>query len=980
MSNEARYSICEALLVRKLIQEDLLDENKVVVPASRYNEIGEKQFEIIEKIKQLRREGKWSTATLTPVEPPPRPKTHWDYLLEELAWVHKISKNERLARRFYTKKISGWVTKYHSTKAAEAAKHESDKNLEKEARKTCASVSRMIRDFWKDAKTLVELGQQEMIEAKKRADLDKQLSMLVEEADKLGKSVNANDSSHDEAESPKRNGKPNGFMSTESKPSSATEMEKFAEQAQNFKPTGKSFTLYFLFKFNNNSILGNTLETTDIQIKHPVLLEGQLREYQLIGLNWLCALYEKEMNGILADEMGLGKTIQTIGLLAHLAVEKSIWGPHLIVVPTSVILNWEMEFKKWCPSLKILTYFGSAKERMAKRKGWKKKGFFDVCITSYKLFTQDVRCFKQKQWQYLILDEAQHIKNFESQRWRSLINLRTRRRLLLTGTPLQNNLMELWSLLHFLMPTVFASRDDFKDWFNNPITEMIENNGDFNMAIVQRLHKVLRPFILRRLKCEVEKQLPKKTEKVIFCELSKRQRFLYNEFMGLRSTVENLQSGSIVSVLNIVMQLRKVCNHPNLFEPRQVQTPFCVEAEPFRRFCRQSFVNKNNEFEKCLLRLNGLDSTLKPSNLPSNLTANRSGDKILDGLRQELIDRRWTQNSLDRFGLYVVNVLYPKMQSPFYDALETWHDGFVERKNEAHVCQLHQQRSSLEEKALTNSMQLFPEIRLIEYDCGKLKTLAVLLRQLYAQKHRCLIFTQMSKMLDTLQIFLAHHRYTYFRLDGSTNIERRQSLMERFNSDSSIFCFILSTRAGGVGVNLIGADTVIFYDSDWNPTMDAQAQDRCHRIGQTRDVTIYRLISRSTIEENILKKAREKRRLGELTIDEAGFTPAFFKKTDNIRDLFYNEANAPVFDSIRIQANDEDFQKAMESVEDRQDALDAKEAVAEIVADEHEFEMPPVTSIFANEEFAQQVSELNPIQRYAVTFLASQIEENEEME
>ncbi|XP_015377668.1 PREDICTED: helicase domino-like, partial [Diuraphis noxia] len=312
--------------------------------------------------------------------------------------------------------------------------------------------------------------------------------------------------------------------------------------------------------------------------KVPFLLRNTLREYQHIGLDWLVTMYEQNLNGILADEMGLGKTIQTIALLAHLACEKEDWGPHLIVVPTSVMLNWEMEIKKWCPSFKILTYYGSVKERKNKRIGWTKPNTFHICITSYKLVITDHQSFRRKKWKYLILDEAQNIKNFKSQRWQLLLNFQSERRLLLTGTPLQNNLMELWSLMHFLMPNLFASHREFKEWFSNPVTGMIEGNAEYNENIIKKLHKVLRPFILRRLKCEVEKQLPKKYEHIIMCRLSKRQRYLYDDFMSRAKTKETLASGNMLSVINVLMQLRKVCNHPNLFEPRPTISPFQMEA------------------------------------------------------------------------------------------------------------------------------------------------------------------------------------------------------------------------------------------------------------------------------------------------------------------------------------------------------------------------------------------------------------------
>lgn len=319
---------------------------------------------------------------------------------------------------------------------------------------------------------------------------------------------------------------------------------------------------------------GYTLATTQVKTPIPLLLRGQLREYQHIGLDWLVTMYEKKLNGILADEMGLGKTIQTISLLAHLACEKGNWGPHLIIVPTSVMLNWEMELKRWCPSFKILTYYGAQKERKLKRQGWTKPNAFHVCITSYKLVLQDHQAFRRKNWRYLILDEAQNIKNFKSQRWQSLLNFNSQRRLLLTGTPLQNSLMELWSLMHFLMPHVFQSHREFKEWFSNPLTGMIEGSQEYNEGLVKRLHKVLRPFLLRRVKVDVEKQMPKKYEHVIRCRLSKRQRCLYDDFMAQTTTKETLATGHFMSVINILMQLRKVCNHPNLFDPRPVTSPF----------------------------------------------------------------------------------------------------------------------------------------------------------------------------------------------------------------------------------------------------------------------------------------------------------------------------------------------------------------------------------------------------------------------
>lgn len=214
----------------------------------------------------------------------------------------------------------------------------------------------------------------------------------------------------------------------------------------------------------------------DQPIALPFLLRANLRPYQRTGLAWLARLYRGKTNAILADEMGLGKTLQTIALLAHLACDQQEWGPHLIIVPTSVILNWEMEFKKFLPGFKVLTYYGSQQERKERRKGWFAPDAFQVCITSYQIAVVDQAMFRRRHWQYLILDEAHNIKNFRSQRWQTLLGFKSERRLLLTGTPLQNNLMELWSLMYFLMPAglsgayegeEFADHKEFSDWFSS---------------------------------------------------------------------------------------------------------------------------------------------------------------------------------------------------------------------------------------------------------------------------------------------------------------------------------------------------------------------------------------------------------------------------------------------------------------------------------------------------------------------------------
>nr|XP_021556010.1 helicase SRCAP isoform X4 [Neomonachus schauinslandi] len=1241
---------------------------------------------------------------------------------------------------------------------------------------------------------------------------------------------------------------------------------------------------------------GYTLATTQVKTPIPLLLRGQLREYQHIGLDWLVTMYEKKLNGILADEMGLGKTIQTISLLAHLACEKGNWGPHLIIVPTSVMLNWEMELKRWCPSFKILTYYGAQKERKLKRQGWTKPNAFHVCITSYKLVLQDHQAFRRKNWRYLILDEAQNIKNFKSQRWQSLLNFNSQRRLLLTGTPLQNSLMELWSLMHFLMPHVFQSHREFKEWFSNPLTGMIEGSQEYNEGLVKRLHKVLRPFLLRRVKVDVEKQMPKKYEHVIRCRLSKRQRCLYDDFMAQTTTKETLATGHFMSVINILMQLRKVCNHPNLFDPRPVTSPFitpgicfstaslvlrATDVHPLQRidmgrfdliglegrvsrYEADTFLPRHRLSRRVLLevatapdppprpkpvkmkvnrmlqpvpkqegrtvvvvnsprtpmgpvpvrpppgpelstqptpgptppvlpaplmvsaspvgpplvpasrppgpvllpplqpnsgplpqvlpsplgvlsgtsrpptptlslkpappapvRLSpapppGSSSLLKPLTVPpgytfpsaatttSTTTATApttavpastpapqrlilspdmqarlpSGEVVSIGQLASLAQRPVASaggskpltfqiqgNKLTLTGAQVrqlavgqprplqipapaqtlslapgpplgpsqtlslapapsltpaspmgpapahtltlapvsssaslltpasvqtltlspapvpVSTLGPAAaqtlalapvstqasasqtsslmvsasgaaplpvtmvsrlpvskdepetltlrpgppsppstatsfsgprprrqpppppRSPFYlDSLEekrkrqrserlerifqlseahgalapvygtevldfctlpqpvaspigprspgpshptfwTYTEAarqavlfpqqrldqlseiierfiFVMPPVEApppslHACHpppwLAPRQAAFQEqlacelwprarplhRIVCNMRTQFPDLRLIQYDCGKLQTLAVLLRQLKAEGHRVLIFTQMTRMLDVLEQFLTYHGHLYLRLDGSTRVEQRQALMERFNADKRIFCFILSTRSGGVGVNLTGADTVVFYDSDWNPTMDAQAQDRCHRIGQTRDVHIYRLISERTVEENILKKANQKRMLGDMAIEGGNFTTAYFKQ-QTIRELFDMPLEEPSGSSVPSAPEEEEetvaskqthiLEQALCRAEDEEDIRAATQAKAEQVAELAEFNendgfpagegeeasrpgAEDEEMSRAEQEIAALVEQLTPIERYAMKFLEASLEE-----
>ncbi|KAI6007687.1 SNF2 family N-terminal domain-containing protein [Pisolithus orientalis] len=697
----------------------------------------------------------------------------------------------------------------------------------------------------------------------------------------------------------------------------------------------------------------------DSKIKPPLLLRGVLRPYQQSGLEWLASLHSNNLNGILADEMGLGKTIQTIALLAHLACDRGIWGPHLIIVPTSVLLNWEMEFKKFLPGFRTLSYHGTTKRRKELRQGWSNKHHFNVCITSYALASRDAHIFKRKMWYYMVLDEAHMIKNFKSQRWNILLMFRSFRRLLLTGTPLQNNLTELWALLQFLMSgTDFANLKEFGEWFSNPLERAIEMGAvldDENLQRVSKLHTVLRPYLLRRLKRDVEKELPSKYEHLVLCPLSKRQRFLYDEFMTRAQTREALQSGVYQKIANILMQLRKVCNHPDLFEVRPVITSFAMprsavaDYEIKELLVRRRLLHEHDE-GKVNLDLFGLRfisqqdtpliAALETRRLnatgPLLLATEHIGEpspkdsRTIQGYLAYRAHYLRAQSAARRAQIGYVNALrcsrtpiyshemlnivrrcrrsilplsYLDLKTSYLDTVTTSNAMVMSYEQRAQdlagvvakfafvpppvvamdmprfalaSCQDALASCSLEFDRVLHlaSVKLqiaFPDPSLLQYDCGKLQELSRLLRQKKAGGHRVLIFTQMTRILDILEIFLNFHGYLYLRLDGATKIEDRQYITERFNADARVFCFISSSRSGGVGINLTGADTVIFYDSDFNPQMDRQCEDRAHRIGQIRDVHIYRFISSHTVEEAMLMKANQKRSLDEIVIQKGEF-------------------------------------------------------------------------------------------------------------
>lgn len=538
----------------------------------------------------------------------------------------------------------------------------------------------------------------------------------------------------------------------------------------------------------------------------PILLNGKLRYYQFIGLKWLLSLHQKKLNGILADEMGLGKTIQTIALLSYLAGDLGIWGPHLVIVPTTLLVNWEMEFKRWAPGMKIFTYFGRLSERKEKRKGWSQLNSFQVCITSYKIATLESKVFRRRKWYYMILDEAQQIKNSNSQTWLSLSNFQTVRRLLLTGTPLQNNLIELWSLLAFLLPERFESHSDFKEWFSEPLQRALQSNQVVNKEIIDNLHNILRPILLRRLKKDVEKELPKKQEVIIKVPLSMRQRYLYDEFIS--QDIKKSNNNDFLNLMNLLMHLRKTCNHPDLIKPKDVQSGFYVDqiflvfpraflVDPVKShqlidFWTDSWTHhervrlapktsswrelRTHQENKLILSFNSFNRDLKTAYMKMRSGAIQTRVKTYSEkqvnkavcelhflvrhckiqLKEEMVQSllyKLSQHTFDRM-LEEVKAASEEFLIYYKKALSLGPKLLLTPYAVSEFDKLSEQFQTVKHNlkpflAPLRSFSIrtffqFPKQKNVMYDSGKLNRLIYILRDLRAKNHKCLIFTQVA--------------------------------------------------------------------------------------------------------------------------------------------------------------------------------------------------------------------------------------------
>mmetsp|Transcript_7514 Transcript_7514/g.15048 ORF Transcript_7514/g.15048 Transcript_7514/m.15048 type:complete len:656 (-) Transcript_7514:754-2721(-) len=548
-----------------------------------------------------------------------------------------------------------------------------------------------------------------------------------------------------------------------------------------------------------------------------------LKDYQLEGVRWLTSLFENGVSGILADEMGLGKTIQVIAMIAHLRT-MSVLGPFLVVAPLATLPNWVREFRKWLPSLPVVRYHGTASEREAMLSGPlnarnKKTPDFPVIVTSYEVAIKDqAKLSKIGEYTYLVVDEGQRLKNHRCTLISSLKKIPAANRLLLSGTPIQNTLDELWSLLNFVNPAIFDDLSVFQSWFGfRDIGQKDKGGTDEEQILYEQrknntvtsLHEILRPFLLRRIKRDVLKDMPPKKEVVVYAGMSKLQSG-YADLIDkgvLRDILLNqgIEQARSLSQTNKQMNQRKNANHPFLF------------GEP------------------------------------------------------------------------------------------------IDPATGVHLGSAHPQ--------------------LLVRASGKFALLDKMLERLFRDKHQVLIFSQMTALLNIIEDYLLFRKWKYCRIDGSTKIDDRQKQMDAFNAEKTAgeggsrndaddrhFVFLLSTRAGGLGINLATADTCIIFDSDWNPHQDSQAMDRCHRIGQTRPVAVYRLLTVNSVDMDMMEKQISKKKLERMAIVGGDFRKAGSRSlgnfssdrltellADDIKDL---HAKGGDIESIRI--DEQEFNAIMD--------------------------------------------------------------------
>lgn len=560
-------------------------------------------------------------------------------------------------------------------------------------------------------------------------------------------------------------------------------------------------------------------------IKHkPTLLapDIDLKTYQQVGINWLNLLYHNKLSCILADEMGLGKTCQVIAFMAHLKATSDKKQPHLVVVPSSTLENWLREFHKFCPDIIVQAYYGSQAEREDLRYELQEMRY-DVLVTTYNLATgspPDFKFLKNQHFDMIVYDEGHMLKNSNSERYNKLMRLKADFRLLLTGTPLQNNLKELVSLLAFMLPNLFVEkREDLQGLFNKKASVDVTDNYNplLSQQAINKAKTMMTPFVLRRKKLQVLKYLPGKSHEIVKCKMTPTQKEIYDEYISqgkatklererrkklVGKEAEEARKTPIASSSNVMMSLRKASMHPLLF--RRLYT----------------------------------DEILK-----------EMAQKIMKEPEYVSANRRYIYEDMLVMSDYELNALcekFPNTIGSYILDKEKW------------------------------------------LDSGKVSALLEVLNKVIERKEKVLVFSLFTQMLDILEKVLSFSNITFLRLDGQTSVDTRQDIIDRFYEDETIPVFLLSTKAGGFGINLVAANNVVIFDQSFNPHDDKQAEDRAHRVGQTNEVMVTKLISENTIDENILMLAENKLQLDQSISNEANESKFEEKAASMFEKLLFN--------------------------------------------------------------------------------------------
>ncbi|KAF9931070.1 hypothetical protein FBU30_010899 [Linnemannia zychae] len=556
----------------------------------------------------------------------------------------------------------------------------------------------------------------------------------------------------------------------------------------------------------------------------------RLKGYQLLGINWLALLWRKKLSGILADEMGLGKTAQVIAFLAHL-FENGEDGKFLVIVPSSTISNWMREFEKFCPELDVRCYYGSQAEREELRHELDEDPTYDVLVTTYNFATgnNDERKFLNRRgFKGIFLDEGHMVKNCTSARYKQLMSIKAPFRLLLTGTPLQNNLGELLSLLIFIMPDLFAEHEEvLRTMFKVKVDASSEKSTLLSQERIIRARHMIAPFVLRRKKIHVLKDLPRKIEHVIYCELDSTQRALYDRIMS-SSAIQAAMDESSDGDMDII--------ELDSMDPKAKAKALSKKSESVKKTTASKKAT-SQEFANVLMQLR------KAANHPMLFREYYTDAKIKE--MSKVITR----------------------EIEFCDSNIDYIEEDMSVMNDFELHRLCKQYKSVNKYAMKGDPWM---------EGSKPQELKKLLPKLiFEDKSRVLIFSQFTIVMDILESILTTMGYKYLRMDGSTKVEERQPMIDSFNDDESYKIFLLSTKAGGFGINLTGANVVIMYDLDYNPHNDKQAEDRAHQV------EVYKLIVRDTIEEQIYQLANLKLKLDQHVSQDDATSTAATKGTSN---------------------------------------------------------------------------------------------------